>query len=109
METLHEVRDEAKVIVLAAHIKRHGWQGAPLVVEGDRLLTGTHRYAACQLLGMGDGEIPTIAVADLFAEAGLDFAATFADEDRGDWYHAMVWTLEALPAAVRDEYGIDIH
>lgn len=34
METMHEVRDGAKAIVLAAHIKRHGWQGSPLVADG---------------------------------------------------------------------------
>jgi len=109
MDTLHEVRDGAKVIVLAAHIKRHGWQGAPLVVEGEQLLTGTHRYAACKLIEMPDYEIPTIEIADVFAEAGLDFAAAYEENDYGDWYQSMTYTLGTLPETTRAAYGIDIH
>lgn len=109
MEMLHEVRDEAKLAELVASIERDGWQGAPLVADGEQLLTGTHRYAACKALGMADYEIPTIDVRDLFAEAGLDFDATYAENDGGDWMQSMIWTLEALPQATRDEYGIDLH
>jgi len=109
MQALHEIRDTAKVIVLAAHIQRHGWQGAPLVVDGDQLLTGTHRYAACRLLGMADYEIPTIAISDVFAEAALDFAALVEENDMGDWYQTMVYTLACLDDSTRDAYGIDIH
>lgn len=111
METLHEVRDGGKMLVLAAHIKRDGWRGAALVADGEQLLTGSHRYPACKLIGMTDGEIPTIDVRDLFAGADLDFDTTWAEAEEiyGDWYQAMVYTLEALPATVRDEYGIDVH
>jgi hypothetical protein len=111
METLHEVRDTGKALVLAAHIKRHGWQGAALVADGEQLLTGSHRYPAAKLVGLTDAEIPTTDVRDLFAGAGLDFDATWAEAEDiyGDWYPAMVHTLAALPAAIRDEYGIDIH
>lgn len=111
MEVLHEVRDEAKVAELAASIGRDGWQGAPLVADGEQLLTGTHRYAACKLVGLADDEIPTIDVRDLFAGAGMDFDATWAEAEDiyGDWMQAMVCALETLPAATRDEYGIDLH
>lgn len=109
MDALHEVHNPAKAIVLAARIKRHGWRGVPLVVDGEQLLTGTHRYAACGLIGWQDDEIPTIEVRELFAAQGLDFDAIYAEEDRGDYYQALVWTIEALPADVRAEYGLDMH
>lgn len=32
-------------------IKINGWQGRPLLAIDDQLLTGCHRYVACQILG----------------------------------------------------------
>jgi hypothetical protein len=111
MEALHEVRDEAKVSELAASIAAAGWQGAPLVADGEQLLTGTHRYAAAKLVGLADDEIPTLDVRDLFASVDLDFDATWteAEDIYGDWYQAMVYALGQLPTTTRDEYGIDVH
>lgn len=111
METLHEVRDTAKVRDLEARIERDGWQGSPLVVDGEQLLTGTHRYAACKALGMPDYEIPTIDIRDLFADAGMDFHASWsaAEDIYADWCQAMVYVLDQLPPVIRDTYGIDLH
>lgn len=110
MRALHEVEDAAKVETLAEAMVADGWVGAPLVVWDDALLTGVHRYAAAMSLDWTDAEVPTIAVEDVFAEAGLDFAAVCAEEMCDDSNSAdLVYVLNVLPAAVRDAYGIDLH
>ncbi len=110
LTTMHEVRDEAKVSTLMTSIERDGWVGAALVVWDDSyLITGTHRYAAACRLGI-ENEIPTIEIADVFAEAGLDFEAlhfehgspAFGDTD-------LVELMGALPTDIREQYGIDLH
>lgn len=117
----HEVRNHGKVLVLAAHMLRDGWQGAPLVTDGEEtLLTGTHRLAACRLLDQAgysefrDAAIPTIDIRDIFCEADLwtaddepmDFAYFVGESyDMGD----LIWAVSQLPAALRAEYGLDMH
>ena len=111
MNTLHQVDDEAKVDALAKAMERDGWQGAPLVTWGeDDLLTGVHRYAAAQRVGI---EVPMIDLEDIFAEAGLDFDALHAEWDAPalcsrDWSD-VVGLLGELPIASRERYGIDAH
>lgn len=103
----HEVRDHAKKLVLAAHILRDGWRGAPLVLDGDETcLTGTHRLAACRLIEFPIRDIPTVDIRDVFAEADMDF-----DELVGESYdwNDYAWAIAQLPAAIRDEYGLDLH
>jgi hypothetical protein len=112
---LHEITDWGKALDLAASIEDRGWQGAPLVVDGDQLLTGTHRYAACQVLGLLDDEIPTVEIAEVFAAAGLDLEAELAENGFADpWANLsdlLVVERErcgyGLPAAIREQYGID--
>ncbi len=112
MITYHDPQDMDKVNELAAAMDAHGWQGAPLVlinVNGE-LLTGAHRHTAWMQVFGADFDIPTIALDDVFAEAGLDLATVMADEGCayiGDGY--TVGVVEALPSDVRDAYGIDIH
>lgn len=52
----HEVTDQAKVQVIAAAMRAHGWQGEPLLVVrcGDEYAgwTGTHRLAAARAAGI---------------------------------------------------------
>lgn len=110
MTPLHAVTDPTKVAAIRASLERNGWAGAPLVVDGDQLLTGVHRYAAAKSLDWTDAEIPTVELFDLFAEAGLDMGACHAE-----WGYptsdesAFVNFVEMLPLAVRGAYGIDIH
>ncbi len=104
MIPLHAVADQAKVEGIAASLESNGWQGAPLVVDGENLLTGVHRYAAAQSLDWVDYEIPTIEISDIFAANGLDWAQMM-EEENGD----LEYVLRQLPQAVLDKYGIDIH
>lgn len=111
MIAYHEVRDEAKVAALAAAIERDGWQGSPLVVVDDiNLITGCHRYAAVRSLGWEDAEIPTVELAEVFDGAGLDLETVMADEGCESIDDAaFVYVVNALPAEVRESYGIDLH
>ena len=110
MIPLHEVRDEAKLRELIASMDADGWQGAPLVVCGDQLITGTHRYAATQELGWADHDIPTIELAELFEMAGLDMAEVHAEHGCPTLDDpAFAEFLGELPADIREEYGIDLH
>lgn len=104
METLHTVDNREKVEQIKANLERDGWVGAPLVVDGDQLLTGTHRYTAAKELDWVDYDIPMIEISDLFAEHGLDWNAIMDDED-----YDLVSALAYLPEDIRNEYGIDIH
>jgi len=106
MMTLHPVEDEAKVEALAASMEVVGWQGAPLVHDGDWLITGVHRSAAAERAGV---EPELVDIRDLFAQAGRNF-----DEDHIAWgaptiveddYRILI--EESLPAELRAEYGID--
>lgn len=111
MQTYHEPRDMEKVAELAASMEADGWQGAPLVTIGDdQLLTGAHRYTAAKSLDWTDAEIPTIDIEELFTEAGLDFAAEWAElMDAGMSIEvATVEVVALLPEAMKAEYGIDI-
>lgn len=110
MTPLHAVMDPAKVSAIRASLEEDGWVGAPLVVDGDQLLTGVHRYAAAKSLDWRDAEIPTVELADLFAEAGLNMVTCHAEwgYPTGD-EPAFVNFVEMLPLAIREVYGIDIH
>lgn len=65
--------DQDKVNEIMASLEQNGWQGAPIVVWGDTLITGNHRYAACQAL---DTEPEIITLEEVFEEDGVDFSAT---------------------------------
>ena len=62
---LHEVRDEAKLLMLVEAMQAGGWTGRPLLVVdeggGDYVaLTGSHRLAAA--LESGLSEVPVVVV-----------------------------------------------
>lgn len=107
LETLHGIDDPAKLEALTDDMIANGWRGAPLVRWGDGLVTGTHRYHAANAAEIC---IPVVDLEDLFEEAGLDFAALWAANGEPTYGEdGMVWLINGLPEAVRDEYGIDIH
>lgn len=62
--------NEHKVEKIKASMEQNGWQGASIVVWGDTLITGNHRYAACNAL---DVEPETITLEEIFEEDGLNF------------------------------------
>ena len=109
METLHEVRDPAKVEKLVESIKQNGWQGPPLVAWGDQLITGTHRYAAWRELDRFDYDLPTIELDDVFTEAGLDINEIHAKYDYPTVDESLfVDFILELPEEILEKYGIDI-
>lgn len=102
IETRHEVRDRAKVAAIAESLERDGWVGAPVVVYDSGVLTavtGTHRLAACEIAGI---QAPTITLAEIFAECGLDLA-----EIENDCDYDIAQIVNYLPADVAGRYGIE--
>lgn len=101
----HDVYDPAKRDQIAADMTANGWQGAPIVADTTtcQAITGSHRISAARL---ADVEVPVVDLADLAAACGIDlweFTADYVDlED------ALPHLCAALPAFVRDAYGLDI-
>lgn len=100
----NDAHDADKVAALVASMRTDGWTGAPVVVDTEQAMTGSHRIAAARLAGI---EIPTVDIRALFADAGLDYDDTVAE--RGDRYEVIVRMEEFLPGSVIDEYGFDAH
>lgn len=99
----HEVRDQDKLANLVASMEVHGWQGAPLVADGEQLVTGTHRYAAAQALEI---TAPVVDIRDIYPEwdaLHAEYGYPTADE------YEYTCALAALPEALKAEYGIDAH
>lgn len=111
MGTRHEVTDPTKVAHLIADIATYGWQGAPLVADGEMLLTGVHRSAALKELGWSRADIGevTIDIRDIFAANGLDYDALREEEgcNDEDFEVSLPWVINHLPQAVIDRYGIE--
>jgi hypothetical protein len=109
VDPLHENIDSDKVHALATSMTERGWVGAPIVVDGDRALTGTHRLAAVRMVQDEGYDLawPAVEIADLCAEHGLSWTAI--REDNIDWYGAVVQVSDLLPADVCAAYGLDAH
>lgn len=107
---IHEVRDTTLLAELIASMTKNGWVGVPLVVGGDQLVTGAHRWAAWRAIGRKDHEIPVIELHDLFALAGVDMLD--AHERHGCptiVEPEYVSFLAELGRGLLEEYGIDLH
>jgi len=101
----HDPTDLGKVERLAADMAARGWQGPPVVVDGDWALTGSHRIAAHMLLWDRDGidvRIPRVQIGDLVTAAGWDWQA-----DVADWDMAIRELSLGLPADLVDYLGLD--
>jgi len=110
LNPLHDVTDRAKVASLAADMAERGWQGPPLVVDGENALTGTHRIAAVRALRNTEGirvAVPRVEIADLCAAYGLDWAA-LRDQHDGDSYWAAAALRDVLPPETVDYLGFDV-
>ncbi|MEO3856264.1 ParB/RepB/Spo0J family partition protein [Acrocarpospora sp. B8E8] len=101
----HEVYDPAKRDQLAADMTANGWQGPPVVADVDtaQAITGSHRIPAARL---ADIAIPVVDIADLAEACGIDLWEFVADH--GTLEDALPAFCAALPADVRDAYGLDI-
>lgn len=113
MNPLHRVTDPEKVQTLAQSMEEHGWQGAPLVIWPvyEQLLTGVHRFtAAHEELGWDYSEIPTIDIADVFREDGLDFEQVLEEEGFPSYASSVFGrVIQRLSPSILEKYGIDIH
>jgi hypothetical protein len=87
----------------------NGWQGAPIVADGENAFTGSHRIAAVARTLNEDGievEIPFIQISDLCDLYGIDWAALL--DEHGDTYEAAAELRTLLPAAVVAYLGYDV-
>jgi len=107
MDTLHEVRDTAKVERIAKSIEENGWTGAPMVADGDLLITGVHRYAALRELDL-EAELDehTIDIRDLVEDYDAKIEAMM-EEDGDEWYEALVRIISEMDKATAEQYGMD--
>lgn len=102
---LHEVVDVEKYETLVADMEENGWKGAPLVVECEQALTGSHRYWAATETFTGIPRIDVTDLCDLF-DADWD---TLKNDHGGDWWEAARYLDEVLPREVVDYLGLDLH
>ena len=101
----HDATDADKLTALVESMEGHGWIGAPLLVDGEQALTGSHRIAAAARTNVV--EIPRVEVRDLCAAHDLDWDTLLIEQ--GDWYWAGIELADLLPADVVAELGLDLH
>ncbi len=108
-EPLHEAEERSKVKALAADMLERGWQGPPVVVDGDLAVTGSHRLAArARAWNEGvDVALPVVELSEVCAEFGADWDAHRGDEL--DWYEAVRTIDVKLPREVVAYLGLDAH
>ena len=73
---LHEIdRTETNTHLaeIAGSIKANGWQGLPLLADGDNLFNGCHRATACEILDIS----PDVHQ--------LEIACTWGDDEYSDY------------------------
>lgn len=110
LNPLHAAVDRDKLNHLVADIDENGWQGAPLVVDGENAFTGAHRIAAAAKLWNEHSisvEIPRVEISDLCEMYGLDWAEMVEQYD-GDTYEAASALRAELPSEVVDYLGFDV-
>jgi len=101
-EPYHEVRDSVKFDALCEAIEQHGWQGAPLVADGECLLTGSHRYAACKAVEV---KPEVVDIRDIYPE----WEEVIADWGNPTWGEGMyAQAVMSLPEGILEQYGIEM-
>lgn len=108
-EPPHDVRDEHKVAHLVASLDTYGWDGPPLLVEGERAVTGAHRIPAVDVLTRRGTslEVPFLDVAELAADYGIDWQLLREQYPHLD--EAAQQLAELLPNEVVATLGMDLH
>ena len=107
MDTLHGVTDNEKVQRIAESIEANGWQGAPMVTDGELLITGVHRYAALRQIDRTDMLYDvTIPIQDIIEDYDAQIEERM-EENGDEWYEAMKATVAGLDASTREYYGLD--
>jgi hypothetical protein len=112
IEPPHAPDEDDKLAELTASMETNGWVGAPLVASRalndagqDRAYTGSHRIVAWNQAG--GGNLPCVFIEDIAKATGLDWDELMEDH-RGDDWDAATAVAYAIPADVRDAYGMDI-
>ena len=113
---LHEVTDPEHAAEIAESMRAAGWNGAPVVADyelrcagQDRAYTGVHRLAAWADARDEYGvPVPCVYIEDIAAVTGVNWSQLMSDAD-GDPYEAARQFCAAIPAAVCEAYGLDIH
>lgn len=106
----HAVRYKDIFETLKKSLAENGWMGIPLVIEGNQLLTGSHRFFAARALGWNNNDIPTIDLADVFAEAAMDYYSLFKKHGKpmvGDNARWNTFTSD-IPFEIRRKYGLKL-
>lgn len=118
----HDYHDAGHLAAIRRSMEADGWIGAPLVVYGKQLLSGTHRYLACKSLRWRECDIPTVTIQQIFAESGIDFAmicrqygvdprlikSPYPSTRRQALADYLNYIQHVLPRAVLDKYGLDL-
>lgn len=110
VDQLHEIYDPTKVAALMDSMEATGWQGVPIVVDGEQALTGSHRIAAVDRLWNREGievPIPRVEISDLCELYGIDWNTVRREYD-GDTYQAAASLRTELPREVVDYLGFDV-
>lgn len=96
--------DPSKVDALAAAMELLGWSGAPIVVDGDSAITGSHRLAA-----RAQAELETIPVVEISAiceVCEIDWLEML-EVNSFDLRLAAIEVGSLLPSAVVEYLGYD--
>lgn len=75
----HGVENHKLLTTLTETMKRHGWEGRPILVVNGACWTGSHRIAAAVAAGLD--EVPVLAV-EIPEDVLVDFGSVTDDDDR---------------------------
>jgi hypothetical protein len=110
-EPYHGVHNEDKLAALVADMLANGWQGAPVVADGNCLMTGSHRWHAVRKIErMHEIDTPEVLlhvvdIRDIYPEFD-DLMDDFDNPIIGEPMYAMA--IDNLPEDLKEEYGIDM-
>jgi hypothetical protein len=110
-EPYHGVHDEDKLAALVASMLANGWQGVPVVADGNCLMTGSHRWHAVeQIEQMHEIDAPEVLlhvvdIRDIYPEFD-DLMDEFDNPTISEPMYAMA--IDNLPEALKEMYGIDM-
>lgn len=88
-------------------IKANGWQGLPLLANGDQLYNGCHRAVACEIIGV-EPEVHQIDVKIGRGEneyIDMLWEAVDCSADAGDLYRSL---CDLLDEDAIDSYSVEI-